>query len=281
MARLAAEGFEFLDNPEAMVDALRASGARIDVMTFTQKPPDTAPKYPYPMEWDNVAALPVSTFDEWFTKQIGFKARNKVRLAEKRGVTVREVAFDDTLVSGISAIYNDCPVRQGKRFWHYGKDIETVRRENGTFLGQSVIVGAFLGDSLIGFAKLVCDEEQRQASFMQILSMMQHRDKAPTNALIAQAVRSCADRGIRQLVYARFTQGKHTDSLSDFKQSNGFKRLDVPRYYVPLTMIGQMALRLGLHREFVDRIPEPVLAQLKKIRSRWQTASFLRAPATP
>ena len=36
---------------------------------------------------------------------------------------------------------------------------------------------------------------------MHILSMVSHRDKAPTNALIAQAVRSCADRSIPHLVY--------------------------------------------------------------------------------
>ncbi|HEX2710674.1 MAG TPA: hypothetical protein VHM88_00395, partial [Candidatus Acidoferrales bacterium] len=236
IARLEADGFEFLEDPEAALGALRESGVRIDLFTFTQKLPETAPKYGYPMEWDNVAALPVSTFEHWWTRQVNDKTRNMVRRAEKKGVSVREVPFDDVLVQGISAIYNESRIRQGKPFWHYGKDLETVRRENGTFIDRSVFIGAFLGEQLIGFAKLVTEEGRAQAGLMQILSMICHRDKAPTNALIAQAVRSCAKRGIPFLVYARFSYGtKQRDSLSDFKQHNGFGRLDVPRYYVPLT----------------------------------------------
>ena len=85
IARLGVDQYESVDDPEAMLQALRESGIRIDLFTFMQKLPDTSPKYPYPMEWDNVAALPISTFDHWWTKQINDKTRNVVRLAEKRG----------------------------------------------------------------------------------------------------------------------------------------------------------------------------------------------------
>ena len=132
----------------------------------------------------------------------------------------------------------------------------------------------FLDDTLIGFAKLVSDGEGRQAGLMQILSMVGHRDKAPTNALIAQAVRSCAQRDIKFLVYSQFAYGrKERDGLSDFKEHNGFQRIDLPRYYVPLTAVGRLALRLRLHRDVVDRVPEPVLAQFRKVRSRWHAAT--------
>ena len=276
IARLAAEGYEFLEDPEAVLDALRESGARIDLLTFTQNLPHTSPKYPYPMEWDNVAALPVSTFDHWWSQQINNKTRNMVRKAEKSGFSVREVPFDDALVQGISAIYNESPIRQGKRFVHYGKDLEAVRRENGTFPDRSVFLGAFLEGSLIGFAKLVSDESQSQAGLMQIVSMIEHRDKAPTNALIAQAVRSCAQRGIPYLWYAKFSYGKkQQDSLADFKHHNGFQRIELPRYYVPLTFAGRAALRLGLHHRLADHIPELVLAQVRTIRNLWYTRSFL------
>ena len=67
------------------------------------------------MEPDNIAALRVSTFDEWMTKQIDFKVRNKVRKATKNGVVVREVPFDDAYVRGIHAIYNESPIRQESR----------------------------------------------------------------------------------------------------------------------------------------------------------------------
>jgi hypothetical protein len=202
--------------------------------------------------------------------QIDFKVRNKVRKAEKSGVVSREVPYDDAFVRGISAIYNESPVRQGKRFWHYGKDLEAVRRMNGTFLDRSIFIGAFFQDDLIGFVKLVSDEDRGQAGLMQIVSMIGHRDKAPTNALIAQAIRSCADRGISHLWYANFSYGKkQPDSLADFKRHNGFQKVDVPRYYVPLTVAGRMALRLGFHHGISDRIPEPVARTYRRIRSLW------------
>ena len=157
IARLAADKFDSVDDPGATLEALRESGIRIDLFTFMQKLPDTSPKYDYPMEWDNVAALPVSTFDQWWTKQINGKTRNTLRIGERKGIVVREVPFDDALVRGISVVYNESPIRQGKPFPHYGKDLETVRRENGTFLERSFFIGAFLEENLVGFAKLVCD----------------------------------------------------------------------------------------------------------------------------
>lgn len=268
IARLAAEGYDFLDAPEEALAALRQSKTRIDLLTFAQKLPQTSPLFSYPMEWDNVAALPVSTYDGWLANQINAKTRNMTRKAEKKGVVVREVSFDEALVQGISTIYNETPVRQGKAFWHYGKGLEEVRKENGSFPERSVFLGAFFEGSLIGFAKLVSDESHAQAGLMQILAMIQHRDKAPTNALIAQAVRSCAQRQIPYLVYAKFSYGsKQRDSLAEFKEHNGFQRIELPRYYVPLTPLGRIALRLGLHHKLADRLPEPVLGQIRKIRS--------------
>jgi hypothetical protein len=270
IARLDADTYEFLEDPEAVLDALRKCDVRVDLFTFMQRLPETLPKYNYPMEWDNLAALPISTFDQWWTEQIDSKTRNMVRKAEKKGVEVREVPFDDTLVEGIWTIYNECPVRQGKPFVHYGKDIETVRKGAGTFLERSIFIGAFLGDSLIGFVKLLFDETRTQAGLLHIVSMMQHRDKAPTNALVAQAVRAGAARGIPYLVYSRFSDGKkRRDSLIEFKEHNGFQRVNLPRYYVPLTPIGRTALSLGLHKRVADRVPEPVLVKLRELRNAW------------
>jgi hypothetical protein len=269
------EGYQFFEDPEAALNSLRSSRTRVDLFTFIQKLSETSPKYTYPMEWDNMAALRVSSFDDWMKHQIDFKARNKVRKAAKNGVAVHEVPFDDAFVRGVTAIYNETPVRQGKRFWHYGKDIEAARRMNGTFMDQSIFIGAYFQEELIGFVKLVSDEERGQAGLMQIVSMIQHRDKAPTNALIAQAVRSCAERGISHLWYANFSYGnKQEDSLADFKRHNGFQKIDLPRYYVPLTHAGKMALRLGLHHDVTDRIPESVASRYRQIRSFWYKQRF-------
>jgi hypothetical protein len=275
IALLDGEGYQFVENPEAALKIIRESRKRVDLFTFIQKIPDTKPKYSYPMEWDNMAALPVSTFDHWMKNQIDFKVRNKVRKAAKNGVVVREVPFDDPLVCGISAVYNECPIRQGMRFWHYGKDLGAVRKINETFLDRSIFIGAFLEESLIGFVKLVTDEDRNQAGLMQIVSMIRHRDKAPTNALIAQAVQSCADRRISYLWYASMSYGKkQRDSLAEFKLHNGFRKIDLPRYYVPLTIAGRMALRVGLHRSMLDWVPEPVIAKYRRIRSLWYEKKF-------
>lgn len=270
IARLDGEKFKFLENPEELLGKVRECGQRIDLFTFMQKVSDTTPKFSYPMEWDNLAALPVSTFEKWWEDQIGFKARNKAKQAPKKGVTLREVPFDDTLVEGIWRIYNESPIRQGRRFRHFGKDLETVRREAATFPDSSIFIGAFVGERLIGFVKLVTDETGTQAGLMHIVSALGHRDKAPTNALVAEAVRACAKRKISFLVYSNFAYGKkQRDSLSDFKERNGFQQVDLPRYYVPLTLAGRLALRVGMHRRIADRIPEPLAAKVREFRNKW------------
>lgn len=270
IARLDAEKYLFLDDPEPMLKSLRRSATRIDLFTFIQRLPDTSAQYSYPMEWDNFAALPVSTFEHWWTHQIRSYPRNRARQAEKKGVTVREVPFDDDLVQGIWEVYNESVVRQGKPNAHYGKDLETVRKEEATYLEHSIFIGAYYQNKLIGFIKLVSDETRTQAGLMNIVSMVRHRDKAPTNALIAHAVQACANRGISYLVYSNFAYGKkERDNLSHFKEVNGFTRINIPRYYVPLTRIGALAFRLGLHRRLVDHLPEPVVAKVREIRKAW------------
>jgi hypothetical protein len=270
IAALDAEGYQFLDDPEVGIKALRESRTRVDLFTFIQKLSDTAPKYKYPMEWDNMAVLPITTFDDWMKNQIDFKVRNKIRKAEKRGVVVREVPFGESLIKGISAIYNESPIRQGRRFWHYGEDLETLRRTKAAFLERSTFIGAFYEDQLIGFIKLTTNEDGTQAGLINIVSMIQHRDKAPTNALLTHAVRCCAERGIPRLWYANFSYGnKQEDSLAEFKRHNGFQKIAVPRYYVPLTVVGRMAFRLGLHHGAANWIPESVAAAYRKVRKQW------------
>jgi len=274
IAYLDGEGYEFLDSPEETIEALRRSKRRIDLFTFIQKLSEPSPKFAYPMEWDNFAALRISTFDDWMAR-LRPRIRTMVRKTERDGVLAREVPFDDALLQGIHAIYNESPIRQGRRFPHYGKDLETLRRMKATFLDRSVFIGAYYKETLIGFAKLVADKGGEQAGLMHILSAIQHRDKAPTNALIAQAVRSCAERNIKYLWYANFAYGKRQhDSLAEFKRRNGFEKIDVPRYYVPLTAVGRVALRLGLHRNMIDHVPEPVAVTYRKIRKSWYAKKY-------
>jgi hypothetical protein len=80
-------------------------------------------------------------------------------------------------------------------------------------------------------------------------------------------------------VYSNFAYGKkQRDSVTDFKERNGFQRIDVPRYYVPLSHLGAAAFRLGLHRGLVDRFPESVVSKLREIRNAWYDRKLESAP---
>lgn len=277
IARADGDGYESLMDPPATIGSLRTSGARIDLFTFLELRPDVAEKYPFYAEMDNAAVIPITTFDAWW-KQIRPEARNRARQAEKKGIVIREAPFGEELVRGIWKIYNESPLRQGRRFPHYGKDFETVYRETATFLQSSFFIGAFHGDKLIGFVKLTTDESKIRANLMNILSLLEYRDKAPTNALIAHSVRACEARGISQLVYQRFIYGnKQSDGIMKFKQVNGFQRVDLTRYYVPLTRLGSVALRLGLHHRLAERIPDSVAEKLRHLRNSWYARRFQHA----
>ena len=146
---------------------------------------------------------------------------------------------------------------------------------SATFPESSIFIGAFEGDKLIGFIKLTMDDNRTQAGMMHILSMIKYRDKAPTNGLVVQAVRSCAERGIKHLVYSNFAYGNKLQStLSDFKERNGFQKVDIRRYYIPLTLWGALAFQMGLHRRFAERVPESLAARLRELRSRWYEHRF-------
>ncbi len=277
MAYLDGDKYNAPEDPEALLVGLRSCGTRIDLFTFLQPLPNTSPKYSYSMEWDNLAAMKVSTFDHWWTQQIPSTVRNRARQAEKRGVTFRVVPFGEELLKGICDIYNECPIRLGKPFPHYGMTLDRAREYAGTFLDRSTYIGAFLGDRMIGFTKLVLNETGTHACIIHILSMIQYKDKAVTNALIAQAVRFCTDRRVGYLVYERFSYGKkQVDSLSHFKEVNGFRRLDLPRYFIPLTAIGKAAFHLGLHHRLVDHVPESVAAKLRELRRAWHGRKIQR-----
>ena len=78
-----------LENPQQCVEALkqqRTADLRADILSFTQKLPAIRPKYEYPMEWDSVAAVRLTTFQEWW-EGLPQETRKNVRRAQKRGVS--------------------------------------------------------------------------------------------------------------------------------------------------------------------------------------------------
>src|SRR5262249_27951326 len=150
---------------------------------------------------------------------------------------------------------------QGRRFWHFGKDFASVQREMETYLDRSWFIGAYFNDELVGFVKVASVD--RIATITQILSKEALRDARPTNALLAKTVKLCQRRGMSFLLYGQYVYGRHQRSLlTEFKRRNGFEEIRVPRYFVPLTYRGRLAIRLGVHRGLRDRLPEPVVDRL-------------------
>lgn len=260
-----------LPDLRCVVEQLKTVANRPDVFTFVQRVPETEPRYDYYMEWDNVAVIPISTHERWFREQISSACRRNIRTSEKKGVTVRVDSYDAKYVRGIMSIYNESPIRAGRKFWHYGKPFDAVEAENGTYRERSTYLGAYLQDEFIGYMKIVWDTHS--AAIMQIISKLEYRDRRPNNALMSRAVQLCQERGIEYLLYERLIYGnKGEDSLTRFKKENGFIRMDLPRYYIPLTLKGKIALILGLHREMKEMVPQRVRQQLVHFRDKWYTS---------
>jgi len=262
MAKLSDEYYVPVGDPAVVIDALAATKA--DIFTFPQDIGDNTARYKFHQEWDNLAVLPLTTYEDWLSKQIRFKARNKLKKALKSGMEIRLIEFEDKLVRQVMDVYNESPIRQGQRNFHYGKDFDTTKREHGEYLDRSVFIGAFINDRLIGFAKVV--HASGCSHLMKIVSMVSQRDKAPNNALVAKAIEICAGRKVPYLAYSVW--GKRP-GLNEFKAANGFIRLDVPRYFVPLSCKGRVLLHWKLHRPFKDYLPEKWVIAAGDMRARW------------
>ena len=189
--------------------------------------------------------------------------RSQIRKSEKEGVVVKETTYDDAFVRGMTAIFNEAPIRQGRPFWHYGKDVEIVRQQFSRYLHREHMIGAYYKDQMIGLIML--GNAGRFGLTGQIISSLHHRDKSTNNALVAKAVEVCEKVGLEYLVYLFWSD----DSLSEFKRRCGFERKSVPRYFVPLTLKGKVGLRIGAHRGLIGALPARIKAPLKRLRASW------------
>lgn len=269
---------ELVSDPAALIHELR-SETSADLFTFARPLPYCEPHFPFHFEWDNVAIAKLDQFSQWW-ESLPQETRKNVRRAQRRGVTVSRVKFDDELVRGISRIYNETPIRQGRKFWHYGKSFDQVKAENGTYLERSEFIGAYFQSELIGFIKFVM--VNNVARIMQIVSLEAHVDKRPTNALLAKAIEIGCEKHASHLVYGKYVYGKKENSpVTEFKRRNGFERLRYPRYYVPLTRLGTVAIRCGLHRELSQMVPEKVTDWFLALRAAIYRRRFGSQPRLP
>ena len=262
------EGWLFdVREPEQIISAIKRSDLRAHLFTFAQRLPFTEPVFSFPRRWDNIAALPTSDYDKWWSCFASDSARNKIRKARKMGVEVRAVDYDAKLIHAIASIYDECPIRQGKPFAHYKKSFEELWQIHETFLDRATFLGAFLRDELIGFVKLV--DAGPFVLTMGFISKLAYRTKAPNNALVDAAVKFCCQQKTPFLVYGEFDWGKRGSlGLTEFKKENGFQKILLPRYYVPLTLVGRFILATGLENGLTERMPAPIVRSLLGLR-RW------------
>jgi hypothetical protein len=268
------EEVDFSD-PSAFVAGLRESPLKVDVFTFASQGYREDRQFDSPFQWDNVAVVGTTSFENWW-KELPQESRKNVRLAGKRGVVVAPVNFDDSLVSGIKRIYDETPIRQGRRFWHFGKELSRVKSENATYLQRSQFIGAFVEGELIGFIKYV--RVDRTAVLIQILAMERHRDRRPMNALLKEAIELCGRQGLTRMTYGKFDYGVQSNSsLTEFKRRNGFSELRFRRYFVPLTTKGRLAISMGLHLGIREIVPLPVTTALHRTMARFLQGAYRRS----
>lgn len=268
IAKLKEEWDDDVNDPDNILSVIKKNRINADIFSFQQRLPESRPKFSYYMEWDNVAALPIISYEKWYNYQLHCNHRNKIKLAMKRGLIIKEIELNDETVKGINNIYNETPVRQGRPYWNYGMNIENTKKENATFADRAVFIGAYFKEDLIGYIRLVFAD--RFARTMGILSMVKYRNMAPNNALFAKAVQICADKKISYLIYAKFDYGKvGSDTLMNFKRYNGFESIILPRYYIPLNLKGKVALKCNLHHGVIGILPKKNVKILRKLRNMW------------
>ncbi len=258
---------ETLADPESFVSQLKGAGLKADIFTFSQRIPHTTPKYPCHLEWDNFAVIPITTYVDWWKNRIESSVQRAVRKAAKQGIEVRVAQLDDEFIQGIVNINNESPTRQGRAFWHYQKSFDAMKHENSTYADRNEFLGAYYQGEMIGYIRIVYVD--KVASILQLLTMVKHYDKRPANALIAKAVELCEQKGMSHLMYCNYIYKDPKSSLTEFKRRSGFEQVLLPRYYIPLTVKGKIALKLGVHCGLARQIPESIIRQLLRIRSLW------------
>jgi len=268
-------------DPARCVDALKGEklrDLRADIFTFASKLPSTEPEYPYPFELENVAAIRLNTFKEWW-EGLPQETRKNVRRSQKRGVRVEVKSLDQKLLEDLVELNNDSPVRQGKVYTHFGKTLEQVTKDQEDFLDRSDYICAYHEEELVGVVKLVY--RGNIAAILTFLPKASHADKRPANALMAKVVEICDQKKMLFITFGLFNYHNKKDTpLRDFKIRNGFEGIDVPRYYVALTLKGALGIKFNLYHGLMGVLPHSVITALVNARAKLYSLKLkLRAPA--
>jgi len=270
---------DLVPDRERVIAHLKQWDMKPDIFSFCQKITDPKPRYGYHTEWDDFAAIPITTYEDWFRNRIKKDVQKNVERALRHGVQVRAVPYNDAFVQGIKKLYDETPIRQGKLFWHYGKSFDVLKEIHGTYCERAEYLGAYLGEELIGFVKMVYVDNF--AKTMHVLGSNKHRRSHPTSVLLAKAVEICAERKLSFFIYGEYNfPGKKATSLTEFKRRHGFVEMKYPCYFIPLTLKGRLALQVKLHRGFRRHLPAPMTNTLLKVRSAYIRRKFATELAT-
>lgn len=216
----------------------------VDLFTFVQRSfLRFGQRYSFPSEDESISLLRINSFDDWWRFQIRTEERNRIRKADRKGIVIKLAKIDENFIRSSQRIYNETPIRQGRRYTGYGLSLAAVR-EKFSNLSKSEVLGAYYDGELVGLLWMVYGD--RVARIRSFVSLIKHRDKSPNNALMAEGVKRCSERGFRFIVYEKMG---YLPSLDSFKIHNGFRECVVPRYYVPLSKKGMLAIKLRVHRE--------------------------------
>ena len=203
------------------------------------------------------------------------ETRKYTRQAAKKGIEIRSAVLDNDLAQ---ASRQSTMRHRFVKVGNSGITERILRRLSGRTVPTSTaakFLGAYYSGQLVGFMKFVYVGDA--ARIMQILCLNAHQDKRPMTALIAKAAEICHQKGLKYLIYGKFSYGRKTDDgISEFKQRLGFVQKDIPCYHVALCLRGHIALKLGLHKSWRDALPPKLIDYLIGIRTWWLQRSRRR-----
>ncbi len=246
--------------PELLTD-LEKKG--VDLFVFAQRGFLRSERsYPFHRENEVIALLKIDTYDDWWKSKIDKKVRERIRGAERKGVDLRLVMADETFFESARNIYNETPIRQGLRYSGYGISLTAVKKKFEN-LERSEILGAYFEGKLIGFIWVVYGD--RVASIESFVSLIEHRNKAPNNLLMAETIRKCSEKDYHFLWYAHMG---YLEGLDSFRKHHGFVGSSNPKYFVPLSTKGMLAIKLGVHKGLEYALSPRMVKTVMPIYSR-------------
>jgi hypothetical protein len=198
----------------------------------------------------------VTSFAQWW-EDIGFKTRNKIRKSQKSGVELRVEPLSDDFARGVEAIYAESPIRQGRRFFHYGQSAASIKEELSSFSDRSTLVGCYHAGEMIGFMKLFHGADVLRT--IHIVAKISQRDKCAMDAMISQAVELCDRNKVHHLHYGSWTDG----GIGVFRE--------------PLNVRGRLMLGLNLQRPLRQRLPRALVGALTDARAKWNARTVVSA----